>query len=131
MARTIMLIPIGSGVGVTSVSLGMVRAMERQGVAVNFYKPIAQPRPGDSGEERSTATLRNSSNILPPEPFSMKYAERLISSDKTSELLENIVERFREGTKESDVIIIEGLVPTDKHQFANSVNYSIAKALKC
>jgi len=129
MARTIMLIPIGAGVGVTSVSLGMVRAMERQGVAVNFFKPIAQPRPGDAGTERSTTTLRNSSNILPPEPFAMKYAETLISSGRTSELLENIVERFREGTKDSDVIIVEGLVPTDKHQFANNINYSIAKAL--
>jgi len=124
-----MLIPIGTGVGVTSVSLGMVRAMERQGVAVNFFKPIAQPRPGDHGTERSTTTLRNSSNIQPPEPFAMKYAEGLISSGHTSELLENIVERFREGTKDNDVIIVEGLVPTDKHQFANSVNYSIAKAL--
>ena len=129
MSRTIMLIPIGSGVGVTSVSLGMVRAMERQGVAVNFFKPIAQPRPGETGAERSTETLRNASSITPPEPFTMKYAENLISSDKTSELLENIVERFRQGTKESDVIIVEGLVPTDKHQFANEVNYSIAKAL--
>ena len=129
MARTIMLIPIGSGVGVTSVSLGMVRAMERQGVAVNFFKPIAQPRQGDMGTERSTTTIRNSTNILPPEPFAMKYAENLISSGRTSDLLENIVERFREGTKDSDVIIVEGLVPTDKHQFANSVNYSIAKAL--
>ena len=129
MSRTIMLIPIGSGVGVTSVSLGMVRAMERQGVAVNFFKPIAQPRPGETGPERSTATLRNASSITPPEPFAMKYAENLISSGKTSELLENIVERFRHGTVESDVIIVEGLVPTDKHQFANDINYSIAKAL--
>ena len=129
MSRTIMLIPIGSGVGVTSVSLGMVRAMERQGVAVNFYKPIAQPRSGETGPERSTATLRNASAINPPEPFAMQYAENLISSGKTSELLENIVERFRQGTVDSDVIIVEGLVPTDKHQFANEVNYSIAKAL--
>ncbi|MCG6202677.1 phosphate acetyltransferase [Psychromonas antarctica] len=129
MSRAIMLIPIGSGVGVTSVSLGMVRAMERQGVAVNFFKPIAQPRAGDTGPERSTTTLRNGSSINPPEPFPIKYAENLISSGSTSELLENIVERFRQGTKESDVIIVEGLVPTDKHQFANDINYSIAKAL--
>ncbi len=129
MSRTIMLIPIGSGVGVTSVSLGMVRAMERQGVAVNFFKPIAQPRKGDSGPERSTATLRNGSAINPPEPFAMKYVENLISSGNSSELLENIVERFQDGTKGSDVIIVEGLVPTDKHQFANEINYSIAKAL--
>ncbi|WP_435236313.1 phosphate acetyltransferase [Psychromonas sp. PT13] len=129
MSRTIMLIPIGSGVGVTSVSLGMVRAMERQGVAVNFFKPIAQPRPGEIGPERSTTTLRNASSINPPEPFAMQYAENLISSGKTSELLENIVERFRQSTADSDVVIVEGLVPTDKHQFANDVNYSIAKAL--
>ncbi|MEI6896157.1 MAG: phosphate acetyltransferase [Psychromonas sp.] len=129
MSRTIMLIPIGSGVGVTSVSLGMVRAMERQGVAVNFFKPIAQPRSGDLGPERSTATLRNGSAINPPEPFAMKYAENLISSGNTSELLENIVERFQKIAKDSDVIIVEGLVPTDKHQFANEINYSIAKAL--
>ncbi|GLS90975.1 phosphate acetyltransferase [Psychromonas marina] len=129
MSRTIMLIPIGAGVGVTSVSLGMVRAMERQGVAVNFFKPIAQPRSGDTGPERSTATLRNGSSINPPEPFAMKYAENLISSGNKSELLENIVERFQKITKDSDVIIVEGLVPTDKHQFANEINYSIAKAL--
>ncbi|MCK5820013.1 MAG: AAA family ATPase, partial [Psychromonas sp.] len=129
MSRTIMLIPIGTGVGVTSVSLGMVRAMERQGVAVNFFKPIAQPRAGDTGPERSTTTLRNGSSINPPEPFSMKYAENLISSDRTSDLLESIVERFQEGTKGSDVTIVEGLVPTDKHQFANEINYSIAKAI--
>jgi len=129
MARTIMLIPIGSGVGVTSVSLGMVRSMERKGVAVNFFKPIAQQRQGDLGIERSTATIRNSTDITPPEPFAMKYAENLISSGQTSELLENIVQRFREETKASDVIIVEGLVPTDKHQFANDINYSIAKAL--
>jgi phosphate acetyltransferase len=124
-----MLIPIGSGVGVTSVSLGMVRAMERQGVAVNFFKPISQPRSGDLGPERSTTTLRNGSAINPPEPFPMKYAENLISSGNSSELLENIVERFQEGTKGSDLIIVEGLVPTDKHQFANEMNYNIAKAL--
>lgn len=129
MSRTIMLIPIGTGVGVTSVSLGMIRAMERKGVAVNFFKPIAQPRSGETGPERSTATLRNASSINPPEPFAMSYAENLISSGKTSELLENIVERFRQGTKESDVIIVEGLIPTDKHQFANDINYKIAKAI--
>ena len=129
MSRTIMLIPIGSGVGVTSVSLGMIRAMERQGVTVNFFKPIAQPRSGDTGPERSTATVRNASTITPPEPFEMKYAESLISSGKTSDLLEAILQRFREETAESDVVIVEGLIPTDKHQFANDINYRVAKAL--
>ena len=46
MSRTIMLVPISAGVGLTSVSLGVLRAMERKGVNVAFFKPIAQPRSG-------------------------------------------------------------------------------------
>lgn len=38
MSRNIMLVPIGTGVGLTSVSLGMVRALERRGVKVQFFK---------------------------------------------------------------------------------------------
>ncbi|MCK5820071.1 MAG: phosphate acetyltransferase [Psychromonas sp.] len=129
MTRAIMLIPIGTSVGVTSVSLGMVRAMDRQGVAVNFFKPIAQPRMDYTGAERSTATVCNGSNINPPIPFAMEYAKRLISSGHTADLLENIVERFQEGTNNHDVIIIEGLIPIAKHPFANEINYCIAKAL--
>ena len=33
MSRTIMLIPISAGVGLTSVSMGVLRAMERKGVS--------------------------------------------------------------------------------------------------
>lgn len=129
MSRTIMLIPIGSGVGVTSVSLGMVRAMERHGVVVNFFKPIAQPKSGDTGPERSTTIIRNATNILPPEPFTMQYAENLISNNQTSDLLEEVVARFKTGTSEADVVVVEGLVPTIKHPFANELNYQIAKAI--
>ncbi len=129
MSRTIMLIPIGSGVGVTSVSLGMVRAMERHGVAVNFFKPVAQPRRGDTGPERSTTIIRSATNILPPEPFTMPYAENMISSNQTADLLEDIVARFKTGTRGAEVVVIEGLVPTVKHPFANEINYNVAKAL--
>ncbi len=38
MSRTIMLVPTSAGVGLTSVSMGVLRAMERKGVNVAFYK---------------------------------------------------------------------------------------------
>lgn len=44
MSRIIMLIPTGTSVGLTSVSLGVIRAMERKGVRLSVFKPIAQPR---------------------------------------------------------------------------------------
>ena len=43
MSRTIMLIPTGTNVGLTGVSLGVIRAMERQGINLNVFKPVAQP----------------------------------------------------------------------------------------
>ncbi|WWL43743.1 hypothetical protein V5O39_18970 [Pseudomonas parakoreensis] len=35
--------------GLTSISLGLVRTLERAGLKVGFFKPIAQPHPGDTG----------------------------------------------------------------------------------
>ncbi|UBH28788.1 phosphate acetyltransferase [Aeromonas enteropelogenes] len=131
VARTIMLIPVGTGVGVTSVSLGVVRAMERHGVNVSFFKPVAQPRPGETGPERSTAVIRAAANINPPEPFALSYAENMITSSNTDILLEEIVARFEEHVKASgaEVLVVEGMVPTDKQPFANKLNYDVAKAL--
>ena len=40
MSRIIMLIPTGTSVGLTSVSLGVIRAMERKGVRLSVFKPI-------------------------------------------------------------------------------------------
>ncbi len=38
MSRIIMLIPTGTSVGLTSVSLGVIRAMERKGVRLSVFQ---------------------------------------------------------------------------------------------
>ncbi len=38
MSRTIILIPISAGVGLTSVSLGLTHALEQKGAKVGFYE---------------------------------------------------------------------------------------------
>ena len=35
-----MLVPVGNKVGLTCVSLGVIRAIEQKGTAVTFFKPI-------------------------------------------------------------------------------------------
>ncbi len=124
-----MLIPIGISVGLTSLSLGMVRALEHKGVKVRFFKPIAQIRQGDNGPERSTTILSKSPTVNPLEPFGMDEAQNLIRSEQTDVLLEKIIARVAESTEESETIVIEGLVPTRSHPFADDINYEIAKAL--
>ena len=82
MARRIMLIPISTGVGLTSVSVGLVRALEQKALKVNFFKPIAQPRSGDTGPEKSTQIVTHGSPINPPTPFDLGYAEQMIGDGK-------------------------------------------------
>ncbi|MFY3758023.1 AAA family ATPase, partial [Escherichia coli] len=61
MSRTIMLIPTGTSVGLTSVSLGVIRSMEQQGVRLSVFKPIAQPRAGDDTLDQTTTIIRSNS----------------------------------------------------------------------
>lgn len=129
VSRTIMLIPVGAGVGLTSVSLGVLRAMERKGVRVSFFKPIAQPRQGGEQPDLTTTIIRANSDIQIADPLSMASAEELIRNDQTDVLLEEIVARFKAATANSEVALIEGLVPTRKHPFANQINFEIAKTL--
>ncbi|MBP2843987.1 phosphate acetyltransferase [Dickeya oryzae] len=129
MSRTIMLIPTGTSVGLTSVSLGVIRSMEQKGVRLSVFKPIAQPRSGDSTLDQTTTIVRATSAIPAAEPLAMSYVESMLSSNQQDVLLEEIIARYHENTKDAEVVLVEGLVPTRKHQFANALNYEIAKTL--
>lgn len=129
MSRTIMLVPTSAGVGLTSVSMGVLRAMERKGVNVSFYKPVAQPRHGGDQPDLTSSIVGNSSDMKVGQPLPMSEAENLIGNEKLDVLLETIVERYNQINKDADVTLIEGLVPTRKHPFANAINEEIAKTL--
>jgi len=129
MARRIMLVPISTGVGLTSVSVGLVRALEQKTVKVNFFKPIAQPRAGETGPEKSTQIVTQGSPIKPPTPFALNYAEQMIGDGKGDDLLEEIVERFQSKINDDEVAIIEGMVPTRRQPYAGRINREIAQTL--
>ncbi|MEX0445713.1 phosphate acetyltransferase [Xenorhabdus sp. SGI246] len=128
MSRTIMLIPTGTSIGLTSVSLGVIRSMEQKGVRLSVFKPIAQQRSSGS-QDRTTTIIRSHSSIHAAEPLEMAYVESLLTTNKKDVLMEEIVARYHANTKDAEVVLIEGLVPTRKHPFAQSLNYEIAKTL--
>lgn len=129
MSRTIMLVPLSARVGITSVSLGITRALERNGVGVSFFKPVTEPPVNDGDGERSTEILRRASSLEILDSFSAQHAESMISSGKLAELLEEILARYRKGGQDADVIIVEGVMPDADSQFANQLNFQIAKTL--
>ncbi|WP_437612759.1 phosphate acetyltransferase [Erwinia sp. V71] len=124
-----MLIPTGTSVGLTSVSLGVIRAMERKGVRLSVFKPIAQPRSGGNAPDQTTTIIRKNSAIPAAEPVSMARVESLLGSNQQDVLMEEIIARYHENTQDAEVVLVEGLVPTRKHQFASALNYEIAKTL--
>ncbi|WP_198148764.1 phosphate acetyltransferase [Xenorhabdus hominickii] len=123
-----MLIPTGTSVGLTSVSLGVIRSMEQKGVSLSVFKPIAQPRHTGS-QDQTTSIIRSHSSIHAAEPLDMAHVESLLTTNKKDVLMEEIVAHYHENTKNAEVVLIEGLVPTRKHPFAQSLNYEIAKTL--
>lgn len=109
--------------------MGLVHAIERHGIKVNFFKPVAQPVSGDVGPERSSTIIGRNPNVAPPKPLLPAYVDNMMSSDKADMLLEEIVEQANIALINNDILVIEGLVPTRKQQYTSRLNNMIAKAL--
>ncbi|WP_211252224.1 phosphate acetyltransferase [Marinobacterium jannaschii] len=125
-----MVAPTGLGAGLTTAVLGLFHAMDRQGIKVHFFKPIAQPASGDKGLDRTVAILQGSCKAPIADPIDIREAEHLVSEGRGDELLEELVARFEQSLPgDADVVIIEGMVPTHNQPYATRINKEIAKAL--
>ncbi len=129
MSRTIMLVPLSTGVGLTSVSLGVIRAMERKGMRISVFKPIAQARDSDKSLDHTTEIINATSSIPAVAPLALSYVENLLSNNQQDILMEEIIAHYHNNTANAEVVLVEGLVPTRKRQFAQTLNYKIAKTL--
>ncbi len=129
MSHAILLVSTGAGAGLTTVSLGLVRALDRLGVRAGFYKPFAQLHDGDQGPERSTYLIKHMTDISPPSPINLRRAESLLGSGKLGLLMEEVVALYRQSARHADVVIIEGLVADGHAGYATRLNVAITQAL--
>ena len=127
--HTLFLAPCGFGGGLNSISLGLIRALERAGLKVGFFKPIAQPFPLDQGRERSCVLVENTLNITSPEPLPLEQVERQLADGELDLLLEDVVSRYQEVAAGKDVVIVEGMVPTREFNHTSRINTHLAKSL--
>ena len=129
--QTFYIAPIGVDVGLTSVSLGLIRALERIGLKAGFIIPIAQINGHDSGVEQSTHFARAICHIDAPLPISSARVESLLSAGQSDLLMEEIISIYEQGVKENvDVVIVEGLVSVPQNAYAVSLNAEIARNLE-
>jgi phosphate acetyltransferase len=129
VSRTIMLIPTSSNVGLSSVSLGVIRAMERKGVRLSVFKPITQSRISTETTDQTTAIVGTNTNVPVAQSLRMNHVESLLGSNQQDVLMEEIVSRYQSIASNSEVVLVEGLVPTNEYPFANTLNFEIAQTL--
>jgi phosphate acetyltransferase len=134
MAKSLFFSPTSMDSGLTSVCLGMLRALERVGVSVGFYKPFSQSvhraeSVHNDGQDSSVAFVRSSSHLNPPDPIPLKEAQQQLNRGKSNYLLETVVGEYQKVASHFDVVIIEGLVPDQNEAYIARLNVEVARNL--
>lgn len=129
MPHVFYLVPSGAGVGLTTVALGLVRALDNRGIRVAFFKPIGQPSERDVGPERSTYFIRQTSSLTPATPIPIDEAEHLISSGRMDELLDKVMRGYHGSRGDADVVIVEGLVDSQETAGESELNRELVRTL--
>ncbi|MDX1590070.1 MAG: phosphate acetyltransferase [Oleiphilaceae bacterium] len=128
MAKNLFIAATGTRTGLTSVSMGLLRALDNKGVRVGFFKPVAQSGGPDRGD-RSVHFVRATSHLTPPDPVPLKTAQNLLNTGQSGQLMEDIVGLYHQAAQDLDVVIIEGLVPEGNEAYMARLNVEIARNL--
>jgi phosphate acetyltransferase len=128
LARSLLVAPAAEGVGLARTCLGLLRALDRQGIRVAFVKPVAQPR-ADGGPDRSTARVSAIIALRPPEPLTTAELEQQLGEGGLDVVLEKIVAAWEPIYDASEVIVVEGLSAGPSKLYASSLNQALAQTL--
>ncbi len=142
--KTLFIAPTRNGVGLSSTSLGLTRALERQGLKVAFFKPIAQtyepstyepstyePSTYEPSTDDSVHFARKLASLNPPTPISLSSAEEQLSRGAEEELMENVITLSKESIRNgADVLVVEGLALNERNVYAGTLNASLARNLE-
>ena len=129
MKHAFFLAPAGTSVGLTTVALGLVNALDQRGVRVAFFKPIAQASEGDSSPELSTHFIRATTTLRPAAPIPLATVTKAISEQGMDQLMGRVIAAYGESTASADVVVVEGLLPLEGDLYLGVVNNELVKTL--
>ena len=124
MAQVLLVAPAGRQVGLTTACLGLVRALDRQGVRVAFAKPIAA-----RGEDRVSSLVQLGSSLSPPAPIPRADADDLLAAGDDQTLMERVVALCARAAEGADVLVVAGMWPEPGMVHSTRVNALMLKAL--
>jgi len=115
-------------VGLTSVSLGLLRALQRRGLKVAFVKPVTKRTPDTEPSVLFARSICQAANT--PDPLPMSLVTQHVTSGKTDELLEDIVSLAMSCTDGADVLLVEGIHADPSRAFIPRLSGDIARSLQ-
>lgn len=115
-------------VGLTSVSLGLLRALQRRGLKVAFVKPITKRTADTEPSVLFARTICKVANT--PAPLPMSLVTQYVTSGKTDEMLEEIVSLAMSATDGADVLVVEGMQADPSRAFIPRLSGDIARSLQ-
>lgn len=129
MAKALFIAPTALHGGVTSVCMGLVRALDRRGLRVGFFKPIAQLADGRESQDRSVVYIRERTHIQVPDPIALKEAQNLLNKGKSEQLMEDLMGLYQQASEAVDLVVVEGLAPDVGESYTQRLNVEIARSL--
>lgn len=124
MRTTVIVAPAGRGVGITTACLGIVRALDRQGIRVGFAKPVANREP-----DHTIPLLSLGAHFAIPPAVPRGEAESLLAAGDDQTLMERVVAIADRAGEDVDVLIIQGMHPEMGMVHSSRVNALMLKAL--
>ncbi|NDV13511.1 phosphate acetyltransferase [Crenobacter caeni] len=128
-SKILFLAPVGTDIGLSSMALGLVRALERDGIRVGFAKPISQASKSLGTPDLSVHFAQTLCGIDVPPAISFDEAEQLLRAGRGEELMEEVVQRVAAVRAQFDVVIVEGLLTTSEQTIAPQLNIELARSL--
>ena len=126
MQHTFFIAPTEIKTGLTSISLGLIRALDQLGLKVATCKPISR----DEGfGHRSIDLIALATGIQPPKPITLETAQAMMGEGKQGRLMEDVIAMHRQISKDADVVIVEGIEPDRTQPFAAKLNVEMANTL--
>lgn len=113
MARSLMLVPTGAGVGVKTCTLGMEQFLANHGLITAVFQPIYQ----------------KSCGYKPKYSISLETASRYYAKGQIDVLLEKVIANYIKLANKCDIVVIQGLQTEHYNQYTQQINKKLALAL--
>lgn len=121
-------VPVGRRVGLTSISIGFVRTLDRLGIPVGFLKALGQPHRNENFD-RSSAYLEVITTLRPPTPIDHRKVAAAVTPEAIDRLMEDVISQFDKLPDTAETVIVEGLNPTADLPHAHRLNAALRRAL--